>query len=294
MYACAQNNDGVHDFPSPRATTRPPRRISAPIPPDSRRKIGFLLKFSAFSRDFAGKYALSAPKCDATQKQKQRPCPPTYRTTAIPTISRISAYHPVAPNCSAKATAAVHTCTQNDSRTRNFPYPCAVTQPPTAHFHSNPARFPPKIPAFAEISGFSRNFAEKCAPSTSEHIAAQNQRLPGRAHLRAERQPHPQFPIPLCCHPAARSTFPPDSRRKFRLSLKNSAFRAILPKKLRTVRPKMRRNSKAKAAAMPTHIQADSRTRNFPHLRVPPSRSQLQRKSNRSRAHLRAEQRSRP
>ena len=40
--------------------------------------------------------------------------------------------------------AAVHTCAQSDSRTRNFPYLCAVTQPPTAHFHSIPARFPPK------------------------------------------------------------------------------------------------------------------------------------------------------
>ncbi len=85
---------------------------------------------------------------------------------------------------------------QADSRTRNFPYLCAVTQPPTAHFCPNPARFPPKIPAFAEIF---RLFAQ---------------------------------------------------------------FR----RKMRTVRPKMRRNSKAKAATMPTHIQNDSRTRNFPYL----------------------------
>ena len=120
VHICAQNNDGAHDFPSLRATTRPPQRISAPIPPDSRRKFRLSLKFSAFSRDFSEKYAPSAPKCDATQKQKQRPCSPTHRTTAIPTISRISAYRPAAPNCSAKATAAAHTCAQNRDHAHNF------------------------------------------------------------------------------------------------------------------------------------------------------------------------------
>ena len=143
------------------------------------------------------------------------------------------------------------THTQADSRTRNFPYLCAATQPPTAHFHSNPARFPPKIPAFTEFSGFSRNFAEKCAPSTSEHIAAQNQRLPGRAHLRAERQPHPQFPIPLCCHPAARSTFPPDSRRKIGFLLKFSAFSRDFSEKCAPSAPKCDATQKQKQRPCP-------------------------------------------
>ena len=90
------------------------------FPPDSRRKFRLSLKFSAFSRDFSEKCAPSAPKCDATQKQKQRPCPPTYRPTAAPAIFRISAYRPAAPNCSAKATAAAHTCAQNRYHAHNF------------------------------------------------------------------------------------------------------------------------------------------------------------------------------
>ena len=168
-------------------------------------------------------------------------------------------------NSKAKA-ATMPTHIQNDSRTRNFPYLCAVTQPPTAHFHSNPARFPPKIPAFTEFSGFSRNFAEKCAPSTSEHIAAQNQRLPGRAHLRAERQPHPQFPIPLCCHPTAHGAFPLHSRP---ISAENSAFAEIFGFFARFCRKK-------RVAHRPAHAQTQRKSKDC------------------GRAHLRAKQRWRP
>ncbi len=148
MYACAQNNDGVHDFPSPRATTRPPRRISTPIPPDSRRKIGFLLKFSAFRAILPKKLRTVRPKMRRNSKAKA---------------------------------AAMPTHIQNDSHTHNFPH----------------LRIP---------------------PSRSQLQRKSNR---SRAHLHAERQPYPQFPIPLCCHPAAHGAFPPHSRP---IPAENSGF----------------------------------------------------------------------
>ena len=164
MCACAQNNDGVHDFPSPRATTRPPRRISTPIPPDSRRKFRLLLKFSAFSRDFAEKIAHCPPQ-NATQLKSKSSGHAHPHTERQP--------YPQFP-ASPRTTQSLPIAAQKQ------PQPCT------------PARRTTAVPAISHTPVLS--------PSRPRRISA---------------------PIP------------PDSRRKFRLSLNFPAFRAILPEKTR-------------------------------------------------------------
>ena len=293
MCACAQNNDGAHDFPSLRATTRPPRRNSAPIPPDSRRKIGFLLRFPAFRAispknthrppqnatqlkskssghahphterqpypQFPASPRTAQPLPIAAQKQPQ-PCTPARRATAAPAIShtsvlspnrprRISApilpdfrrksrlslnfpafraispknAHRPHPNTSQhkiKGYPAVHTCTQSDSRTRNFPYLCAATQPPTARFRPISA----ENSAFVEIFDFSSNFAEKIALHTLTRPHQNTEQREPEIHLAATMCACAQnndgvhdFPSPRATtRPPRRisTPIPPDFRRK--------------------------------------------------------------------------------
>ena len=65
--------------------------------------------------------------------------------------------------------------------------------PPSRPQHVS-ARFPPKIPAFTEKFGFSRDFAEKIAHCPPQNATQLKSKSSGHAHPHTGRQPHPQFP----------------------------------------------------------------------------------------------------